>query len=140
MDRLPEFLLNHVELTAAFLALTGLLAWLSFKPGGANRLTPVEATRLINDEDAVVVDVRVDGEFHDGHIVGSVNFPLEQIEASVKKLEKYRHRPVIAACRSGQRSTSAVKLLKGHGFERIYTLNGGITAWETANLPLAKGK
>lgn len=139
MEHLPEFLLNHPLLAGAFVGLAVALAWTSMRPGGGTRLSPMDATRLISHEDAVVIDVRADGEFREGHIVNSVHVPAEQLAASAKKLEKYRNRPIIATCRTGQRSSAAVKTLKALGFERIYTINGGISAWEGANLPLSKG-
>lgn len=139
MEHLPQFLLNHPFLVAAFAGLAVALVWTSVRPGGGTRLSPMDVTRLISHEDAVVLDVRADGEYREGHIVNSVHVPVEQLEASAKKLEKYRNRPIIAACRTGQRSNAAVKTLKALGFERLYTINGGISAWEGANLPLSKG-
>ena len=139
MDKLPDFLLAHPILSALFLGLTGALAFVSFfPPGGKNRVSPVDATRLMSHEDALVLDVRVDSEFRDGHIVNALNIPLEQLVSSMKKLEKPKTRPIIATCRTGQRSATAVKTLREHGFESLYTLGGGIAAWESATLPLTK--
>lgn len=139
MEQLVQFFLNHPVLTAAFFALAGALAWMTLQPGGRSRISPADVTRMISHEDAVVLDVRADGEFRNGHIVNAVHVPEEQLVASLKKLEKFRGRPIITACRSGQRSVAAIKILKGLGFERLYSLNGGMTAWEGAKLPLSKG-
>jgi len=138
MEHLPEFLLNHPILTGSFVALVVALVWTSIQPRGTTRISPLDATRLISHEDAVVLDVRADAEFRSGHIVNAVHVPVEQLDASVKRLEKYRNRPIIATCRNGQRASTAVKTLKALGFERLYVINGGMSAWETANLPLSK--
>ena len=138
MEQLPEFLLNHPILTGSFVALVVALVWTSIQPRGTTRISPLDATRLISHEDAVVLDVRADGEFRSGHIVNAVHVPVEQLEASAKRLAKYRNRPIIAACRTGQRASAAVKTLKSLGFERLYVINGGMSAWEGANLPLSK--
>tara|TARA_B100000029_G_scaffold388924_1_gene385204 strand:- start:362 stop:784 length:423 start_codon:yes stop_codon:yes gene_type:complete len=138
MEQLPEFLLNHPFLSTAFIAIFGALLYTTFQPGGNTRLSPTDATRLISHEDAVVLDVRADGEYEAGHIVNSVHLPADQLETSIRKLEKYRSRPIIATCQNGQRAAAAVKTLKAHGFERLYTLSGGVNAWANASLPLSR--
>ena len=138
MEQLPEFLLNHPFLSTAFLAIVGALLWTTFQPGATGRLSPTDATRLMSHADAVVLDVRADGDYESGHIVNSVHLPMDQLESSLRKLEKYRSRPIIAACQNGQRAPAAVKTLKAHGFERLYTLNGGVNAWANASLPLSR--
>ena len=137
MAQLTEFLGNHHMLGFAFFALLGTLIW-TFISAGGRRVEPGDATRLINHEDAVVLDVRSDGEFSQGHIINSVNVPLGALGPQIDKLKKYADRPIITACRSGQQSASALKVLRRHGFDNLYSLGGGILAWESANLPLTK--
>lgn len=69
---------------------------------------------------AQIVDVRTKGEYAGGHIKGSLNIPLDQLQAQLKKLKK--DKPVIACCASGMRSGSALHTLKAEGFEAY---NGG---------------
>ena len=138
MEQLPEFLMNHAILRTAFLAVLGALLWSTFQPGTGERLSPSDATRLISHEDAVILDVRSDHEFDMGHIVNAVHLPMDQLESSLRKLEKYRSRPIIATCQNGQRAAAAVKTLKAHGFDRLYSLNGGVNAWANASLPLSR--
>ena len=138
MAQLIEFLGNHHLLGMAFFGLLGMLVWTFISGGSARRLEPGDATRLINHEDAVILDVRSDGEFSQGHIINSVNVPLGALGPQIDKLKKYRERPIITACRTGQQSVSAIKMLRRHGFENLYSLGGGIAAWESANLPLTK--
>jgi len=140
MQRLPEFFANHSSLVLAFVVILGLLIWTLWQSAsrGLKKLSPMDATQLINREDAVVLDVRTDGEFKQGHIVNAVNIPQKSIEEQISKLEKYRNRPIITACRNGQTAVGAGNQLRKHGFEQVYNLAGGLTAWEGANLPLVK--
>jgi rhodanese-related sulfurtransferase len=98
----------------------------------------MDATHLINREDAVVLDVRSDGEFNQGHIVNAVNIPQKSVQEQLSKLEKYRNRPIITACRTGQIALGVSSTLRKNGFEQVYNLAGGLIAWEGANLPLVK--
>ncbi|MEM7254978.1 MAG: rhodanese-like domain-containing protein [Pseudomonadota bacterium] len=138
MEQLPEFLLNHPVLTMAFFAILGALIWTSIQSGGGSTLTPLDATRLINHEDAVVIDVRGDNDYKQGHIVNSVHMPYEQLSRQTKKLERYKDRPLIMTCKNGQQGGAASRLLRKQGFQNVYHLSGGITAWEGASLPLSK--
>lgn len=70
--------------------------------------------REMLDRGALVVDVRVPDEFHTGHVEGALNIPLEELTASMHKLDKYR--PIVVCCRSGIRSASAVAQLTANGF------------------------
>ena len=72
-------------------------------------------------EGAQIIDVRSPGEFHSGHIRGSINIPLQHLYGSLSKIKK--NKPVITCCASGRRSASAKTLLKANGYEEVY--NGG---------------
>jgi phage shock protein E len=73
---------------------------------------------------ALIIDVRTAGEYNSGHIPGSVNIELEKVNSSVQSLKKMK-KPMIAVCRSGNRSGVAVNILKAAGVEAY---NGG--AWD----------
>lgn len=139
-QRLLEFFSNHPGLVMAFLAVLGALIWTLFQGGGrgVKKVNPSDAIRLVNSEDAIVIDVRGESEFKKGHILNSVHVPQNYLKDHLAKLEKHRQQPVIMACRTGSESARAGAVLVGHGFEKVYTLNGGILAWEAASLPLVK--
>ena len=59
-------------------------------------------------------------------------------EIEVEKVEKFKAKPVIVACRSGHRSSGACGILTQNGFADVYNLAGGMVAWEQANLPVEK--
>ncbi len=142
MEQFVEFAGNHTWLFIALGVVLGLLVWnfLASQISGIKSLLPQEATFLINREDAVILDVREDNEYTQGHILNSVHIPLSALSSKLSRVEKYRNRPIIASCMSGSRSGRACSLLKKNGFEKVHNLKGGIVAWQNASLPLTKGK
>jgi phage shock protein E len=71
--------------------------------------------------DAQIIDVRSKGEFDSGHIKGSINIPLQNLQSSISKIKK--DKPVITCCASGMRSAQGKSILKSNGFVDVY--NGG---------------
>lgn len=140
MEQLGNFALNHWELVLALIIILGLLLggpWLNGARGYLN-ITPTSATTLINHEDALVIDVREDQEFRDGHIINALHIPTGEVPIRLKELEKYRQRPIILVCRSGNRSGRSAAFLHQQGFTLLYNLEGGIIAWQNANLPVVR--
>ncbi|MFT4198340.1 MAG: rhodanese-like domain-containing protein [Pseudoxanthomonas sp.] len=103
-------------------------------------LGPAQLTALINREDALVVDLSPQGDFEKGHIAGSKSLPAAQFKPDHRLLTAARTRPLVLACRTGQASAAPAAALKKAGFEQVYWLDGGIEAWKSADLPLAKGR
>ena len=127
-------------LVGSFFAVLTLLVFNLFgsRMRGYNVASPADATTLINRNDATVIDVRTDKEFNEGHIVNSIHIPQSNIKERLAELEKYKHKPLIISCRTGQRSGQVCGALKKQGFDHIYNLTGGIVAWQSANFPLTK--
>lgn len=140
MDKYIQFLTNHYLLSGAWLVVAGMLVYSFFSARlrGFNGIHPAMATQLINRENALILDVREDNEYREGHIVNSLHIPVGYLGDRMKELEKYKDRPIIVGCRSGQRSSQACAILKKQGFEAVYNLNGGIMAWKNDKLPLTK--
>lgn len=65
---------------------------------------------------AVIIDVRSRAEFQGGHVAGSKNIPLQEIEKSIDKLKSMK-KPVVLCCASGARSGQASNFLKSKGLE-----------------------
>ncbi|HUX31200.1 MAG TPA: rhodanese-like domain-containing protein [Thiobacillus sp.] len=134
-----QFLQDNWMLLALAMFSGAMLAW-SFIGGrlsGVEQADTLKATRLYND-DALVLDVREDKEFAAGHIPKAKHIPLGQLGGRIKELDKFKGKPVLITCRSGQRSASACRMLKKAGFETVYNQAGGIIAWERANLPVTQ--
>jgi rhodanese-related sulfurtransferase len=116
-----------------------MLAW-NFIGGslsGVDQADTLKATRLYND-DALILDVREDKEYAAGHIPKARHIPLGQLAGRLKELDKFKDKPVLVTCRSGHRSARACSMLKKAGFATVYNQQGGIVAWERANLPVTK--
>lgn len=107
---------------------------------GYKALRPAEVTRLINQENALVVDLRAIADYQKGHIAGAKNVLMSQFDPESKQLASAKALPIVLVCQNGVTVDGAAKRLKKAGFERIHVLEGGITAWQQAELPLVKGK
>ena len=105
---------------------------------GIQQLSPNELTRMINHENAIVLDVRNTDDFESGHIINAKNIPESDLDAKEKELAKFKDKPIIAYCIAGMSSPKVARLLKGKQFEHVYVLKGGLQAWQSANLPLSK--
>ncbi len=139
MQQLLEFVANHLLLVLTFVGLAAALAWTTFfDPVAKAAVTPLQATPLINHEDAVVLDVRSIAEYNKGHIVNAINIPLNGLGKQLQQLEKYKDRPIIVVCRSGSRSAMAARMLLKKGFTEVHNLKGGMMAWENAGLPVKR--
>ena len=74
---------------------------------------------------ALIIDVRTKEEYNEGHIEGSLNIPLDEIDKAMSWL--LRDVSVVLVCESGSRSNFAMMILKANKFEKVY--NGG--SWDS---------
>ena len=133
-----KFILDNWMIMSVALASGGMLLWPVLKGAGDGGLTAAGAVQLINREKAVVVDVCEAAEFAAGHVIGSKNIPLNQVEEKLTGAVKNKALPVILVCQSGARSNRAVAIAKKLGYEQAQSMAGGLNAWKSANLPLEK--
>ena len=141
MEKLPQFIINHWLLVTAFvIALIALfiLETCSKGLGGGSRLTPYQVVRLINNEEAVVIDIRDFKTFEKGHITHAVNIPATTLDKSLKEFEKYKQQPLIIVCTIGKKSAYFVNKLCKRGYQKVYMLAGGMGAWINTNMPVVK--
>ncbi len=82
---------------------------------------PVDYSTLVK-EGAIVLDVRTKGEYTGGHIKGSINISVDQLENNLNRLPD-KHKTIITCCASGMRSASAKSILKSSGYANVH--NGG---------------
>jgi rhodanese-related sulfurtransferase len=80
----------------------------------------------------LVVDVRTEDEFLEGHIPGARLIPHDEIGNYVDSLAAFKDEPILIYCRSGKRAESAVKTLEEAGFSKIQVLEGSFSAWQAA--------
>lgn len=140
-NRLFEFLTNHWVLS---LLLVVILIALSIEPllrrlRGIKRVSAVESTRLINQENAQVIDIREDKEFAKEHILDSRSVPLTSFPNRVEALDSLKGYPLILVWTTGQQAMRAASQLHKRGHKPVYVLQGGIESWREAKMPLFSG-
>ncbi len=94
--------------------------------------------KISEQNDAVVLDVRTPEEYAGGYIANATNidFRSSNFETEILKLDK--NKTYLVYCLSGKRSASAKEVMMQNGFKNVINLDGGILAWQAANLPLTQ--
>ena len=141
MEQIIEFAQDNFFLSGIWLALIILILYTYI----AGALSPVkelntnEATLKINKEDAVLLDIRKQEEFKKGHIVGARQIKSSELESNdFSKLEKHKSQPIIVVCAMGMSAKKTASALLKAGFTEASVLQGGMSAWTSANLPTTK--
>lgn len=115
-----------------------MLLWTGVAQRGVKEIDARAAVQLINHQDAVVLDVRDDSDYAEGHLPNSKHIPTEKIEDRWTELQKFKEHPIVVIYRGGVRSGRVSSVLKKNGFTQVHNLMGGIDAWKRANLPIVK--
>ncbi len=132
-----KFLLDNFALVFALLISGGMLIWPIFRSrAGGPKLGTLAATQMMNKRDVQIVDVRSAAEFGAGSLRNARNLPLEEVAARAAELNK--EKPVIVVCEAGRRASLAAVKLRSAGIGEVYILDGGLSAWRAAGLPVAK--
>ena len=143
MEHLLEFIVNNPFLWGALAVVLVMLIKSEYEhqTNRANQLSPVNATRLMNNHDnALVLDVREASDFGKGHIKNSKNIPLSSFKAHLDEISKQKDVPVLAYCASGNASGKACRLLQQAGFSNVHNITGGLNSWVEAKLPITSKK
>ena len=133
-----KFIVDNWMLISIAIASGAMLLWPLLAGAASPGISTAQVVQLINREKANVVDVCEPNEFALGHIVGSRNVPVGELETKLATTIKNKTLPLILVCQSGARSARAVMIAKKLGYEQAQSLSGGLGAWKTANLPLEK--
>jgi len=130
----------NMVLLGTVLVTGGMLVWplvaRLMRPG--REVGAIEAVQLINRRDAVVIDVRDAAEYKSGHITNARHIPEGEIDSRMKELEKVKSKPIIVSCARGNRSLNVAERLRKLGFAEVFSLRGGLAAWQQASMPLEK--
>jgi rhodanese-related sulfurtransferase len=87
-----------------------------------------------------VLDIRKPEDHAAGHIAGSRQMDSHELVKAGDNLKKYKEKPVVVYCHSGSTGASAARVLNGQGFTQVFNLRGGISGWQSENLPVAREK
>ena len=93
-----------------------------------------------NDKQVILLDVRTEEEFEEGHIPNAVNIPHKELEARLAELTGAKNTQVVIYCRSGRRAEVAREVLVKNGFNELDHLSGDFNEWSSNNLPIIKVK
>lgn len=132
-----EFLSQQWILATALLACLTLLMQYESRKGGP-LLSPQQLINKVNQQQAVVIDLREVAEFDAGHIVDAINIPNAKLAARIVELEQYREKPVVLVCKMGQHSGAAGKILSASDFGDVSRLKGGMAEWQASQLPVVR--
>ena len=132
-----EFILEQYILVAALLFSVFLLFKHESRKGGA-AISPQQLASLVNQENAVVLDIREGKDFRAGHITESLHIPLNEFQSRLSELNDYKQKPIVVVCKMGQSSGTVGKQLRAAGFEQVFKLSGGISEWQASSMRLVK--
>lgn len=140
MQEYIEFAGRHPLLFVALAAVIALIIMTELKRAtkGYKEVPPAEAVRLINKEDAMVLDVRESNELGQGSIIDSKHIALSVLPDKLNDLSIDKEKPILVTCKLGNRSAQACKLLLKNSYSNVFGLKGGLTAWQNEQLPLSK--
>jgi rhodanese-related sulfurtransferase len=138
LTQLIEFSIKHVGLVSVAstilcaLGVTEYLQWVL----ASRALSPTSATLLINRKQAQIVDLREASEFLKGHLPEALHMAQVSSEGLLARLKPTQ--PIIFVTSQSVPSFSLLKQLRDAGFSELYHLEGGITTWEQAHLPMVR--
>jgi rhodanese-related sulfurtransferase len=131
-----KFLTENIFLIVTALVSGAMLLWplINRQMAGASVGT-LEATRLMNSG-AIVLDVRKPDEFAGGHVVGSRNIPMADIDKRAGELPAGK--ALIVVCANGSSAARAAGSLRKAGRAEVFCMDGGLASWQQAGLPVVK--
>ena len=131
-----DFVLQNIFLIVIAFVSGAMLLWplVTRQLAGATVGT-LQATRLINDG-AVILDVREPAEYAAGHLANSRNIPTAEIDKRAAELPAGK--AVVVVCASGSRAARAASALRKAGRADVFCLDGGLSGWQQAGLPVVK--
>ena len=95
-------------------------------------------TRMASTKDKIVLDVRTNDEYNQGHLENAVMIDYYQPDFKERLAKLDKAKPVFVYCAAGVRSESAAQALVDLGFKQVYDLRGGMNAWKKAKMPIVK--
>lgn len=135
-----RFIQDNWPLILVMIISGGMLLWplVGRRFSTVSEVGALQATQLINRQNAVMLDLRDAKDYDGGHVPNAKNIPLSELPGRSGELGKLTGRPLIAYCDRGTRSRGAGSVLSKLGFAEVYTLRGGVRAWVEAGLPVSK--
>lgn len=134
-----NFVLENAVLVLIVVASAAMLAWSYFAEAGTKAsLEVTQAVQCINKEKGCFVDVSDLQEYQQGHIKKAKHIALADLEAQLPLVFKDKEKSLIMVCPSGVRSLKALSIARRLGYQQVYSLKGGMKAWQAAQMPIEK--
>lgn len=111
-----------------------LILLMSFDALSAELWSVAQLQKAISKSDhkPVLLDVRTQSEYNDGHIQDAINIPHDQLLKEPQLVSAYKDSQVVVFCRSGVRAGKVIEMLEGLGFKEIIDIDGDMLAWNEA--------
>lgn len=136
-----EFLIQNSWLIALAVGSGVMLLWPILTKGGGTRVTVPQATLMINQRKAVLVDIRDDDFVNSAGVVPNAKrVAIKDLKDKADTLTKTKETPLIVLCQTGARSGAAATVLKAAGYSDVFVLDGGMNAWKEAGMPVKKAQ
>jgi rhodanese-related sulfurtransferase len=129
---------TNLALIAILVVSGGLLLWPAISGRGRGGLSAAEATQLINRRNAVVIDLRPSADFTNGHLPAARHIELAELQAKIGQIAKNKATPVLLVCQTGAQSSKASRIVEAAGYTDVHVLQGGLSAWQQAGMPVVK--
>ena len=128
---------NNIFIVAVALVSGIMLAVPALRKGRCGSgISTAEAIQMINQRQAVWVDVRPAEQFRAGHIAQARNMPAAEVEQKAGSLPK--NKPLVLVCETGRDAGRVASRLRSQGFADVSVMEGGMRAWSSANLPVTQ--
>jgi rhodanese-related sulfurtransferase len=102
-------------------------------------ISPADARTQAEGGEAVLIDVREDGDWREGHAKGAKHLGRGVIELEIEEAIPDLKKPIICYCGGGSRSALVAESLQKMGYENVRSIAGGLRAWKEADLPTSTG-
>lgn len=134
-----EFLIQNSWLIAVAVGSGLMFIWPMLTKGGGTRVTVPQATLMLNQRKAVLVDIREEEQANStGFVLNAKRINIKELKDKAPTLAKSKETPLIVLCQTGARSGAAATILKAAGYTEVFVLDGGVNAWKEAGMPVKK--
>jgi rhodanese-related sulfurtransferase len=102
-------------------------------------ISPAEARKQVEGGEAILIDVREESDWREGHAPGATHLSRGVIELEIEEQVPDLKKPIICYCGGGSRSALVAESLQKMGYENVRSMAGGFGAWKQSGLPSEEG-